>query len=262
MSDRVLFEATTSARLSGHWWFGEQLTARPARPCVYKTRGPSCHSGRGAVVVVRSACLAREGRHHSQQQIQVSPGSCELPSTQATSCSPSGLPLSRSPSLANHSLSPQPCSIQSTPFQQSQSSSRSPVARHISSQCLLPQNPVSCPPYLLPYPPSKPLLPSPVHPKFSLLLSLFFILVLLLSLNWSWSISHTSKYFHFTRPFKPVIIQIPVSLKIAPKFLLLLYPSPPDLLTLSNLAYTWSSCAVSWLSEFFILSITVLLYFS
>ena len=38
-------------------------------------------------------------------------------------------------------------------------------------------------PFLLPYPtPSKPLLPSPVFPMFSLLLSLFFILVLL-SLN-------------------------------------------------------------------------------
>ena len=50
-----------------------------------KTRGPSCHSERRAAVVVRrSARLARKGGRHSQQQLQMSPGSCELPPTQAT----------------------------------------------------------------------------------------------------------------------------------------------------------------------------------
>ena len=39
-----------------------------------------------------------------QWQLQVSLGSCNLPLTQATSCSPSGLPLSRSHSSANHSV--------------------------------------------------------------------------------------------------------------------------------------------------------------
>ena len=58
-----------------------------------KTRGPSCHSGHGAAVVVwiRSAWMARGGCYSQQ----VSPESCELLPTQATSCSPSGLPLSR-----------------------------------------------------------------------------------------------------------------------------------------------------------------------
>ena len=130
--------------------------------------------------------LGQKSGRHLQQQLQVNPGSCELPSTQATSCSPSGLPLSRSSSLASHSLSLQPCSIQSTPSQYSRSSLHAAVARHVSSQCPLPQKPVPRPPFLLPFPaPSKPLFPSPVLPKFSLPLSPFFILVLLLSLNWS-----------------------------------------------------------------------------
>ena len=63
---------------------------------------------------------------------------------------------------------------------------------HVSFQCPLPQKPVPRPPFILPYPLSKPLLTSQFFPKFSLLLSLFFILVLLLlSINWSWSISYT-----------------------------------------------------------------------
>ena len=141
-----------------------------------------------------------------QWQLQVSLGSCNLPPTQATSCSPSGLSLSRSPSSANHSLSPTAVFYSIHPF-----STLSVLLAfcccsprlHFISLCLR-----SWLPFLLPYPtPSKPLLPSPVFPMFSLLLSLFFILVLL-SLNWSWSglaISHTSSKYMYFSPLPPVL---------------------------------------------------------
>ena len=146
-----------------------------------KTRGPSCHSGRGAAVVVwiRSAWMARGGCYSQQ----VSPESCELLPTQATSCSPSGLPLSRPP---HRPTIPCPHSRAVLFTSQRSRSSHSPVAHRISSQCPLPSELVPCPLFLL-FPLPKPL-PSPVLPKFSLLLSLFFILVLFLSLNWSWSL--------------------------------------------------------------------------
>ena len=94
----------------------------------------------------------------------------------------SGLSRSLPPALsrvANFSLSYGSLK-QSSPFSNSSTVSAQSQTR-ISSQCPSSPKLLSRPPFLLPLPSSKPLLPSLVPSKFLLLLSLFLILVLLLS---------------------------------------------------------------------------------